>query len=797
MSILNKFSVGYGLDHSKRKKKEFHRQNTHYSRKGEGLDVEVAHILTSLGYTLDKLMLLMKVHPFSTSDEALNYLEKDPDTNKYNHKFYKRNNENKCGICEADLSEHIEDYIFDINNENSSIRPMSCYDKSMKISNFNRSGLSSGIYKTNQFFQSDIGQKNNFKTKSTKFNKHKINVGQNQSGIVKKKKEEENKMDNSTSIQQSKYGNECTGINNNSKMISGANDASQTPLNSNNKDPIDLLNKQNDSIIKDEELIKETNNSLYENNYELGKMGIEKVISDNPNVKDGNNTISTNNLMFGGNNNFQCTSVGMSNSQNLNHATDIGINSKDNVEMVNFTSNPVKKISESNIKNKIKIKKVEIPQETLDLFNDPDICRICFSEKVNKENICQKTCGHFFCDVCIKRHIETKIINGQVLSIKCLMGGCPKQYSDDEIQRTIDEKLYYKYIKFKNEQIKLNNPDKHYVHCPHVDCDEIVDCDEAETEFVTCSKGHLFCYKCHKEGKHKPGECEDNELQLLKQIQKENKDGLNFKQCPQCHVIIEKNEGCNQMHCISCGYDFCWLCLKQYTDDHYALYNVRGCPGMRFETDSGSKWTRNSCLKCLWYLFSCILGSFTVLGVVLFYIFFGCAYEFIKCYTKKKKNEDENLFDEEMVNYSRDMSMMYNNEVDISEQPGIVTSNNNIGSTQMQSNTSNHKIGGGNYNNRVNDGNNEQTNNAENIASQGNMNNVFNSNNMNSGVQENNNNTIENNKNNNTQEKPKWKIYLIGFLGVLCQPLYIMFYVLYGLMECYRRFNCWFYYVDY
>jgi uncharacterized membrane protein len=41
---------------------------------------------------------------------------------------------------------------------------------------------------------------------------------------------------------------------------------------------------------------------------------------------------------------------------------------------------------------------------------------------------------------------------------------------------------------------------------------------------------------------------------------------------------------------------------------------------------------------------------------------------------------------------------------------------------------------------------------------------------------------------------------MIGFLialGILCQPLYLIFYMLYGLMECYRRFNCWFYYFDY
>jgi hypothetical protein len=37
------------------------------------------------------------------------------------------------------------------------------------------------------------------------------------------------------------------------------------------------------------------------------------------------------------------------------------------------------------------------------------------------------------------------------------------------------------------------------------------------------------------------------------------------KQCPNCQAKIEKNGGCNHMTCSKCHYEFCWLCLKQYT----------------------------------------------------------------------------------------------------------------------------------------------------------------------------------------------------------------------------------------
>ena len=607
MSLLNKFSVSYNLEQAN-KKKHHHNENSELSKtaiKKNGLRNEVAQDLIELGYDIDILMMLIKIHPFTNVDEALNLLSKDPDTHLYNHKYYNPKVNSKlniinepCLICQGKKKEHINED--DLDNE----------------------------------------------------------------------------INNNNNIQ-----NEKNEIQNDSNTIANNNNNSNAnKFNSNNISKKPSKDIKNNNISVSSKLNTQTNNEF----------------SQTPLIQNNN----INNLLQSKN----------QNDKNINVST---------------SNNLISSSSQSERKKKLDFGKIEIPKETLELFESPNVCRICFSNQVNPQNIAQISCGHFFCDNCIKTYLTNKIMNGQVLDIKCLLGGCPKRYNDEEIQANVTEEIFKKYKKFRNIQIKLCNPNKIYINCPFPDCEEIVDCTNPESDFVECNNHHIFCYKCHKLGKHEKGKCLNDEVLLLEEIQNKNKNGNNYKQCPKCHIIIEKNEGCNQMHCINCGYDFCWLCLKHYTQNHYAMYNVSGCPGMRYESDSGYKWRKNPCLKFLWYLFSCLIGFLAVILIIVFYLLFGCAYEFVKCYTKKKTiDDDDDEFDSPLDFYGMDLE--YNN----------------------------------------------------------------------------NENSHENNNNNNYHEedenkKSKLVIVLLIIAGIICQPIYLMFYILYGLMECYRRFNCWFYYVDY
>ena len=186
------------------------------------------------------------------------------------------------------------------------------------------------------------------------------------------------------------------------------------------------------------------------------------------------------------------------------------------------------------------------------------------------------------------------------------------------------------------------------------------------------------------------------------------------------------------MKCLNCGYVFCWLCLREYTDNHYSIYNVKGCPGMRFETLSTHKIRNNICLNILWHMLSCFLYILFFIAIYLFYLFAGCPYEFVKCYLERKnEKENENKSNLDSIEIYEDNI----NELGI----GARNRGNNSESQDYKINNNNIK-------------------------------------------EEN-----EENKNN------KLIIGLLIFLGILCQPIYLAFYAIYTLIEFYRRLNCLFF----
>ncbi len=112
MSLINKFSVTYNLEQKKRRRGS-NSTRTYIEKKAHRTDIlshDVAEALIKLGFDIEILMMLLKIHPYSTVDEALNLLSRDPDTHKLNHHYYqpKPKLNSLCAICQGKPDEHID-----------------------------------------------------------------------------------------------------------------------------------------------------------------------------------------------------------------------------------------------------------------------------------------------------------------------------------------------------------------------------------------------------------------------------------------------------------------------------------------------------------------------------------------------------------------------------------------------------------------------------------------------------------------------------------------------------------------
>ena len=720
-SFIDQFSIGFIFrkDKSKKpkiynfeKKNKLFRTKT-FTKKGN-LSAQLAHNLISLGYSLDSIMCLIKIHNFSNVEEALNLLEKDPISKLYNHYFFaskknyfsqdsksddivikvnnksknKRNkgDEDRCRICDGTREEHI--------NEKDE---------------FNKELIKARKeYEKDQYYECESTNVN-IKEK----NKMQINV-----------LERVKTMGNNLNLNKDKDKYLILNLNQNVHKYYMNNknnkDNSQSPMLLLHNSKTQIINKINDlSFINKQSRNKSNSIKIPINNEKeetqeidsLTKNQISKLISESKMELNQDEQ------------NEEDNQINISNQ--VNNSNDN--NSINNKENENFDNT--------------KLEKYGINLETINQFNNPEICKICCSNNINKDNIAQKCCLHYFCDECIKNYITYQINNGIVLEIKCLMAGCPHIYTSEEIKENVTNQTFRKYLRFYSNQIKMKNPEKIYINCPFIDCDELVDVTDIQKSSVICGMGHVFCSECRKIGGHNRPDsiCNKSELNLdlLNELKKKNPTRIyiNYKQCPECKVLIEKNDGCNEMKCLNCGFVFCWLCLREYTDNHYSIYNVKGCPGMRFETESTYKIRNNFCLSILWHMLSCFLYILFFIAIYLFYLFAGCPYEFVRCYLERKSEKDND--NENKSNF--DSIEIYEDNLN---EYGIVSKNNKRNSSVNNQNSSNNQ-------------------------------NELNEENMN--------------------KNSRLIIGILIFLGVLCQPLYLAFYAIYTLIECYKRLNCLFF----
>ena len=353
----------------------------------------------------------------------------------------------------------------------------------------------------------------------------------------------------------------------NNEIIKNINNNNEEKVENNDIDTKEELEPNNDVDSKEE---KEKNNDIDINNNSEEDKNME---NDKENIKkdnDANKDSTVNNI-------------------NKNSLKKLRINEKDLYEIQNNESNKIsnqnqninlnKNNKENNFKiQKQKIKNIPISETIIQVNKSDEIekkeCEVCNEIFLVNRNNKINNCGHAFCSGCWYDFLSVKIKENKLPSIKCLDYNCNEKLTDDFIINLLnkDINLIKKYKKYKLELEIMNNPNKKL--CPYPNCDSYLEKKEIREKDATCKNNHSFCFECLKKP-HGNLPCNENIDKSILEFAKNNF----VKKCPKCGIITEKNNGCNHITCAKCGYQWCWLCNKQYTIYHF---NKGKCKGFQF-----------------------------------------------------------------------------------------------------------------------------------------------------------------------------------------------------------------------
>ncbi|CAK8687789.1 unnamed protein product [Clavelina lepadiformis] len=224
-------------------------------------------------------------------------------------------------------------------------------------------------------------------------------------------------------------------------------------------------------------------------------------------------------------------------------------------------------------------------------------CGVCF-DVFPVSDVTSLSCKHMFCRQCWTQHIDFTVKEGMNAGIPCMENDCSVLCPIDFVEQFLkgDSARLYRDHLFR---ISVTT---HYRcrFCPGVDCPVVLFAETPKPRRVTCKRCKMSCcFECGNEY-HVPTDCETIKKWLVKcadDSETANYISANTKDCPACHICIEKNGGCNHIQCSKCKHNFCWMCLgdwKAHGNSYYECSKYKENPTM---TNSSQQTQAREALK--------------------------------------------------------------------------------------------------------------------------------------------------------------------------------------------------------
>ncbi|XP_063779307.1 E3 ubiquitin-protein ligase RNF144B isoform X2 [Pseudophryne corroboree] len=205
---------------------------------------------------------------------------------------------------------------------------------------------------------------------------------------------------------------------------------------------------------------------------------------------------------------------------------------------------------------------------------------------------------------------------------------------------SIDQFHLYQRLKLERE-IHL---DPCRTWCPNADCQTVCQVQPADSGMPVSVECHVclikFCSAC-KRPWHPEHLCQENQptiVQLEKGVLVSADANACIKQCPACHIYIERNEGCAQMMCKNCKHTFCWYCLQNLDNDIFLRHYDKGpCRNKLGHSRASVMWNRTQVVGIL-----IGLGIIAIVTSPLLLLASPCIICCVckSCKGKKKKHEN-------------------------------------------------------------------------------------------------------------------------------------------------------------
>lgn len=204
----------------------------------------------------------------------------------------------------------------------------------------------------------------------------------------------------------------------------------------------------------------------------------------------------------------------------------------------------------------------------------------CVSHTFSCLSLCLPLClplQHEFCGPCWNGYLSSKVLDGQVLKLRCPHAHpspCARLLSAEEVRRrlaTADMRTRYDRL----AELARVAQDPSLRWCTTPNCESVLRGGSASQPHLQCAKCSAeLCFRCGQRW-HPGVECAAASAASLSQLLSGPALGSpshpdQIKSCPNCSMGIVRASGCNFLRCSRCSFEFCWLCLGEYSDSHFA-----------------------------------------------------------------------------------------------------------------------------------------------------------------------------------------------------------------------------------